>query len=462
MRRAVRENAPCALAAAAASAAMAWLGLYGFAWNDYEIEAQPAFNALTHGHVLEFLRLAPAYGGSLVERAPFALLPGLWGGGQLAVYRMVALPCLLAGAALGVWLCAQLRAAGRPPLWRAVSLGVCVANPLTLQALELGHPEELLGACLCVAAVLLASRGHPIWAGVLLGLAIANKEWALLAAGPVLLALTTGPGRSRRRQTIICLTSAGAIAAIVLAPLLLVSSDGFAAGTRAAASPQSTIFQPWQLWWFLGRHSPSVHGLFGAPKPGYRAGPAWTGMLSHPLIIVVGLGLAGALWWQRRRPTGTGSVSERDALRTLALVLLARCVLDTWDTVYYVLPFVLALLAWETCSGSERLPVLALTSTALTWICFKWMPLHASPDAQAACFLAWTGLLGVWLALGVYAPTVAIGVGGSHGGVGGSHDGITGARSPANRRATPGSGPIGPAPTQEMTVSSLGSPVSTS
>ena len=92
----MRENALCVLAAAGASAVMAWLGLYAFAWTDYETEAQPSFSALTHGHVLEFLRLAPSYGGSLVERAPFALLPGLWGGGELAVYRMVALPCLLA------------------------------------------------------------------------------------------------------------------------------------------------------------------------------------------------------------------------------------------------------------------------------------------------------------------------------------------------------------------------------
>jgi len=98
MRLRIRENALCAFLAAAGTATMAWLGLYGFAWSDYETEARPAFGALTHGHVLEFLRLAPAYGGSLVERAPFALLPGLWGGGELAVYRMVALPCLLAAA----------------------------------------------------------------------------------------------------------------------------------------------------------------------------------------------------------------------------------------------------------------------------------------------------------------------------------------------------------------------------
>src|SRR5271156_3039780 len=59
MRRTVRENAPCALVAAAGCAVMAWLGLYSFAWNDYETEARPAFEALAHGHVLGFLRLPP-------------------------------------------------------------------------------------------------------------------------------------------------------------------------------------------------------------------------------------------------------------------------------------------------------------------------------------------------------------------------------------------------------------------
>lgn len=412
----MRENALCALAAGGASAAMAWLGLYGYAWSDYEVEAQPALNALTHGHVLAFMRLAPVYGGSLVERAPFALLPGVWGGGSLAVYRLVAVPCLLAGAALGVWLCAWMRAAGRPKVWRAVALGVCVANPLTLRALELGHPEELLGACLCVGAVLAGARGRSIWAGVLLGCAIANKEWALLAAGPVLLAVPAG----RRGR---CLVSAGAVTAAVMGPLLLVSAGGFAASVRGAAIAHSTIYQPWQAWWFAGWHGPMVHGLFGAPKPGYRTGPAWASALSHPLIVAVGLGLAGALWLRRRRdaePVAVSgpamvrrpvTVSGPDALLALALVLLVRCVLDTWDTVYYALPFVLALLAWEVCGreGESRPPVLALASTALAWWSYQWLPAHgASPDAQAGAFLAWTvGLAGV-LALRLYAPGVAL------------------------------------------------------
>ena len=120
MRRAVRENALCAFLAGAGCATMAWLGLYGFAWNDYDTEARPSFEALLHGHLIEFLRLAPAYGGSLIERAPFALLPGLCGGGALAVYRMVALPCLLAAAVLGVWLVARMRSEGRSTIARAL------------------------------------------------------------------------------------------------------------------------------------------------------------------------------------------------------------------------------------------------------------------------------------------------------------------------------------------------------
>jgi len=416
-------------------ATLAWLGLYSFAWNDYETEAQPAFNALVHGHLSSFLRLAPAYGGSLVERAPFALVPGLWGGGELAVYRMVAIPCLLAAGVLGVWLCARMRAAGRPVLWRAVVLGVCVANPLTLQALELGHPEELLGACLCVAAIMLANRDRPLWAGLLLGLAIANKEWALLAIGPVLLALPSHPGESRWRQTLLCLTCTGAVAAIVLAPLVLVSGGGFTTTARAVAVTPGALFQPWQVWWFFGHHGQLLHGQFGIPLPGYRAGPAWTSRISHPLIVVVGLGTTAALWLQRRRRTGTEALSERDALLLLALVLLLRCLLDTWDTGYYMLPFLLALIAWEALSESHRPPILALVSTVLPWFGLQELSAQgASPDLQAALFLAWTVPLSAILALRLCdSPLPARRVGSTR--VVAAH---------------------------EMTVNSLGSPVSTS
>ena len=84
--------------------------------------------------------------------------------------------------------------------------------------------------------------------------------------------------------------------------------------------------------------------------------------------------------------------------------------LDTWDTVYYMLPFVLALLAWESLgepAPSRRaravehrarvgeLPVAAR---------------HTSrPTPRRAFFLAWTVPLAAGLALRLYAPELAAG-----------------------------------------------------
>jgi hypothetical protein len=396
MRRALRDNAACALWAACGCAALAWLGLYGFGWNDYENEARGAVEALVHGHPVAFLQLAPAYGGSLIERAPFALLPGLWGGGALAVYRMLALPCLIAAAALGVWLNARMRAAGSPLPARALTVFLCAASPVALPALELGHPEELLGAALCVAAVLFAAPGasgrpRPLLAGLALGLAVANKPWALLAAGPVLLVL---PGALRAR----CAVLACAVAATIMAPLVLVPSGGFVGSARAVASARSPIFQPWQLWWFLGPHGALVHGSFGEAKLGYRTAPSFTGVISHPLVVLLGAALTAGLWWKR------GRLSERGALLALALILLLRCLLDTWDTAYYTLPFLFALLAWEVSDRPRHAPLLAFAATLAVWLCCHWLPERASPDVQAAAFVAWSLPLAAWLALRLARP----------------------------------------------------------
>jgi hypothetical protein len=390
MRARVRDNGIVVCLAAVAIVTVGWLTLYGFAWTDYETEAQPAFAALVAGHVGTFLRLAPAYGGSFVLRAPFALLADLWGGGALAVYRLVALPCLLAAAAFAVWLVADMRAAGRSRLARGVAFFLAVANPVTLPTLEDGHPEELLGAVLCAAAVLLAVRRRPLWAALALGLAVANKPWALLAVGPVLLAT---PGL-RMRLTVT--TIAAAVCAAVLAPLVLAGGGDFVAATRETASNAGPIFQPWQAWWFLGSHGHAVVGLFGNVKPGYRSPPEWVEQVAHPLIIL----LAVPLTWAAAR------VRPRRAdlpLLLLVLLMLLRFLLDPWDTIYYPLPFLFALLAWEATSRDHP-PVLALTASFVVWWLFQWVPLRVDADVQALAFLACALPALAATALAVYAP----------------------------------------------------------
>ncbi|HLH14594.1 MAG TPA: hypothetical protein VKV16_07365, partial [Solirubrobacteraceae bacterium] len=395
MRQHLRENALCLLMASAAAATVGWLGLYGFSWTDYEAEAKPAFTALLHGHVLAFLRLAPVYGGSLLERAPFALAAGAWGGGPLAVYRLVALPCLLAAIALAAWLCASMRRAGASRLARAVAVGLCVANPLVLPALEVGHPEELLGGVLCVAAVLAATRQRSLLAAVLLGLAIANKEWALLAVGPVLLALCA--------QRVRTLVLAALLAAALLAPFVLASAGGLR-GELGASSHTGAIFQPWQLWWFFGapNHVPASaenanHMQLAAAldtRPGYRIAPRWIEGLAHPLILALALPLTLLAWPRRRRAEAP--------LLLLALLLALRCALDPWDFAYYPIPFLLALLAWET-TVFRRPPLLSLAASASLWTLFEWLPKHASPDVVSASFAAFAVLSILALGLRLYA-----------------------------------------------------------
>lgn len=380
------------LAALGGAFALAWMGLLTMAFTDYEVEAEPALLALRGGDVSGFVHQLPAYGGSLVLRAPFALLPGIWGGGDLALFRAMAAPCLLAGVALGAALWWRARPAGALAAWMALAL--VAVNPLTVRALEVGHPEELLVGVLCVAAVIAATgAGRRAWltAAILLGLAIGAKPWAIVAVGPVLLALPA----ARCRALAVAAAIAGALLMIVVLPA---HGGGV---TLAVAHQAGVIFQPWQLLWFFGDHGHRVFGTL-TEKVGYRSAPGWAGQVSHPLVVVVAtvvsLGLA-----RGRRLLGTGRrLALQDALTLLALMLLLRCLLDTWNTDYYALPLLLALTAASACG--RRVPWGAAAATVAAWTSFVLVPRLVSPDAQSAAYLAWAIPLAAGLAWALWSP----------------------------------------------------------
>ena len=344
----------------------------------------PAIAALADGRLGDFFALHPWMGTlSLILRAPFAALGQALGAGELTVYKLGAVPCLLALVALAAAVDRLLVARGRPLGTRLVVVALLVVNPVAYDALAAGHPEELLTAALCVGALLAAGRGSPLAAGVLLGLAIATKQWALVAVGPVLVA-------TQARWLAAGALSAATAVALAL-PLAIAEPQRLAANLREAAQPAG--IGPANVWAPLAAEKRRTFwdGERHRTVSGYDF-PRGLDLVPRPAILVVPLALS--LLYARRRP---GRVTLEGASGLLALVFLLRCALDPVNLEYYYVPFVAALALWESLRRRE-LPGLAVLAVALIWVTFE----HVEPRlAVTAVWAAWAlpgaVLLGLWL-----------------------------------------------------------------
>jgi hypothetical protein len=350
---------------AAAALALAYVSAHASTTanlNDFYREAWPAYQALIHGHVVEFLRIGPPYVGSLVLRAPFAFIAGALGAGSRVVYFASALPCLIGAVAFCTWLGAQPRRNGRAGWGSRISpVVLCIFNPVVLIALLGGHPEEILGVVLCVAGVALAANGNVGWSGLLVGLAVVNKPWALVAV-PV--ALAAMPSQRRRGLVII-----GATAGAILVPITLVRSHGLSAGAAGAqlGAHSGSIFNPPQLLWWFGRHS-------------------WIVAQARPVIVLMSIVCAG-LWWSLRGRGRPSSDRGNEVLLLLVLVLLLRAALDPWNNIYYHVPFLLALMAYEIRAGRMPLLTVIYTFALVIAVPIAGVP-HMSHDLRAAVYAA--------------------------------------------------------------------------
>lgn len=355
--------------------------------GDYAFDAGPAMDALVHGRISGFFAAQPLMGLlSLLVRLPFEAAATAVDAGQLAVYRVGAYPCLLAAGAIGLALDRTLAARQRQTLERAAVLALCVANPMTFQALRFGHPEEVLGGALCVAAVWLAARNRPLAAGLALGAALATKQWAVLAVLPALLVAPTGRWRLA--------ATAGALAVALWLPMALGNSEALV--DRNAEADATHWVHPTTVWWLLasdeGRAvNDGVETVVVTRK--------LNGSIAHaprPAILLAGA-LLTLLAWRRR-----GRLQPSDALGLLALVLLARCVLEPANVGYYHVPFLLALTGWEALRR-DGLPLVSMLSALALYLQYRQFP-SREPELTNALYLAWTVPLGTWLALVTLAP----------------------------------------------------------
>jgi hypothetical protein len=340
-------------------------------WLDFFFEAGPAVQHLMAGDIHGFLALTPVYGGSLLLGSPALALGGALGGLNGA-YRLEWLFCATAVAVLALVLARTQRAEGRSPLSRWLLIGLLIANPAAEWAIKAGHPEELLAAALCVGGMLLVVRGRITSGAILLGLAVASKQWALLAL-PIALAAT--PRNDRLRLSAL----AGCAALTLFLPLALANTSHFVTTNRSIASA-SIFFRPQQIWWTL--HLDYLRRLGGPHGTTFGLTPiALVTRYSRPLIGVVAV-LLGIAYWLRRH-----HVQPSDAMLILALVMLLRGMLDPWNEIYYQLPFLFSLAAWEVCSH-RRAPLFTLAASCLVWLGFE--AVHTSSgDLQNLFYVTW-------------------------------------------------------------------------
>jgi hypothetical protein len=340
-------------------------------FNDFYREAWPAYSALAQGHLLGFFRLAPAYVGSLLIRAPFALIPTTWGAGARTVYLMSAIPCTLVLAGFSTWCTVQLSERYGGSLGARVGpFMACVLSPIVIVAFLGGHPEDILGAVLCVAAVSCAAKQRGGAAAVLVGLAAINKSWAFIAIPVVLVSLWP----NRRAMVVVT----GAAAAAALALLIMASLKGGVSGGALGAEIGS-IFNPPQLLWWFGPHS-------------------WIANQARLAIFAAGCACS-LLWWLRVRRSG----SAREALLLLALVMLLRAALDPWNNLYYHAPFVIALLAYEV--GRRRVPVVTLSYSYVLLVVVPVGFLPMASDVRAALYAGVVVPTVGWFGMRALAPS---------------------------------------------------------
>jgi len=341
--------------------------------------AAPLLGAVAHGHLAVAAAHQPLMGlVSLVLRAPVVIVASLSGASGLLSYRLGALICLLPLAALCAGLIGASAARGGHRAALILAALLLLAGPATVDAVTVGHPEEVLAITLATAAVLAGLADRPLAAAVFLGLAVGTKPWALLAAAPVAVAV---PGRRLRT-----LVTAGLVAAPCVAILPLTNPAAFAdAGSGVGVLH---LVNPSSLWWPLGH---VLSGATGTVVSDHRLPFGFNRSAAAMLGLGVALAVIGLLAYRARRRGG-----QLDPLALLALLGLIRCAVDPLPLEYNLVATLVPLAAWEVFERG-RVP-LVTAAVAMAGTLLFGARLHASPAASSALTIAFLLALGAYLA----------------------------------------------------------------
>jgi hypothetical protein len=345
--------------------------------GDYPTDAGPALTAIAHGSLSGFFAHQPAMGPlSLWLRAPAVMLAAALHDGVIGSYRWGCLVCVLAVAAVAVWMARIAARRGAGPAAILLIIAICLLNPLVGDAIYWGHPEELLTASLAVAALLAACDGRPLLTGVLAGLAVAGKQWAILVLVPALLII--------ERRRIRAVTAALVASAGMWLPMLVANAGAFMHAVRYIASPQPVVtFFTW-LYPFSPAATVRVANIFGDARRFEAHRVVGLEAAARPLITLLGVAIPVIVWWRRGRRAGAAEI-----LTAAAIVFVLRCALDPGSAGYYHFPLLLILLALDVEAG-RRLPVAALAGCAAAFVVLDRLAAYLSAGLANGAYIAAT------------------------------------------------------------------------
>jgi glycosyl transferase family 87 len=365
----------------------AWMASRATKLGDWDVDAGPAIEALAAGHVVEYLQWPSLVGPfASLAQAPFVALSG---GSGVAAYQWAVFPCLFGAGLVGLYLGRIAARRGASPLTQVLLPLLFLVNPITFEALKTGHPEEILTAALAIAAIASAGEGHSRRTALLLGLAIASKQWAVIAILPALMVLPS--------QRIKVGLAAVAVAAALCVPSVVASPSSFLDVQRAASGTPAAA-TPWSAWYPLASEKTEVYSAGGERLEAQVVdAPSLATSFSHSLIVLLALALPLALGWRRGLP-----LAPSDAFALLALIGLLRCALDPADNLYYHAPLLLAILGWDAFS-SRGLPLRSFVGFGIALL--FWQAWHnlSDPIAFNAFYLGFASVLGIALASSLFA-----------------------------------------------------------
>ncbi len=324
---------------------------------------------------------------SILLRLPAVMIAHAAGANTAGEYRAGALMCFVAAALVCIWLAWYALEAGVAGSAVAALLVLFAAAIVWSRAAFFGHPEEPLAAALAIAAVVQAHRGRWLAAGILLGLAIGTKEWALLAAPAVAFA---GSADVWRRMAV----PAVVVTALMIAPFLIGNPTAFRAAHEAARAGQEHTNTPANIWFRFGHKELVAQDAGGTAYAIYPSD--FVGRNARPLVFLICL-LTAPLYFRRH---GFGSL---EVLGLVAFLFLLRVVLDTQTFSYHHVPMLMAVAAWEVIAR-RRFPFVAIAAAAAFQLTARVVAPDLSADAFNALYLAWTLPLAAYLAVAVLGP----------------------------------------------------------